>query len=164
MQRRVRNHIFDSGAYPQGDRAINPQRKRTAHEFYEWSQHQSSHSIHEGAYLDMLEAEERHMGTSSYPEGHPRRAQAMSGLPRGPLVHPDAGATVREPPARGGIPPGIDPERLLRTGAGQKVPVRVNRFGDTCAHCKQPVGPGEGRRQREFGRWVTVHHPACPNC
>jgi hypothetical protein len=81
MQRRIRHNIFASGAYPYGEKQLNPKRKETAHEYSEWTKTQASHSINDGAYRDMLEAEERHLGTTSYPPGHPRREEAIRGYP-----------------------------------------------------------------------------------
>jgi hypothetical protein len=158
MHRRIRNEIFDTGGYPYGDRRVNPQRKRTAYDYHEWARKQKSHSINEGSYLDMLESEERHIGQTSYPAGHPRRERAVSGLPSGPEVSPDAGPTR---PAEGA--PSSNMDRLLRSGANDRVPVRPNRFTAQCANCGGEVAPGEGRMERQPTQWITVHHPSCPS-
>lgn len=155
-QRRVRNDIFESGAYPYGDKRVNPQRKRTAYEYHEWTKTQQSHQADEGAYRDMLEAEERHMGQSSYPPGHPRREAAMSGLPD---VHiPEA----RSSESGRGFP-NTNLERLMHSGAYDQEPVRPNRFTTTCDKCGEKMLPGEGRMEREPTRWISVHHPRCPS-
>jgi hypothetical protein len=160
QERARRNNFFDVGAWPKGDRPINPKMKRTAYEYFEWtrSREANPHHIQEGAYLGMLEREEAAMGYSSYPQGHPRRYAALHG------ISPGAAPPGHREPSRGFSESFSGPmEELVQRAAGDQAPVRVNRMTETCARCHKLVQPGEGRMEREASGWVTYHHPECPD-
>jgi hypothetical protein len=171
--RRIRNNIFASGAYPYGERRINPARKQTAHEYDQWTKTQQSHSIHEGAYRDMLEAEERNLGQTSYPEGNPRRETAIRGHKAGRTVK-DVIASQEErlnprapesAPERTGTGFGESPPAARpKVGVTEpEEPVRVNRFRAKCASCGEDILVGQGKMVRQPTRWTTVHNPKCPS-
>jgi hypothetical protein len=156
-ERTRRNRFYDVGAHPKGDYQLNPKRLRTAYEYQQWSTSQKTHHINEGAYLDMLEREEREMGTTSYPQGHPRRHAALHGIPSG--SYPFAPRGPSEPVSE---PARTPRQELINAAAGDRAPIRANRFAATCATCGRNVPPGEGRIERQATGYVTVHHPVCP--
>ena len=170
QSRRIRHNIFAAGAYPYGEKRINPARKETAYDYDTWSKTQQSHSIHEGALRDQLEAEERALGQSSYPEGHPRREGAIRGYKAGRTVkdviasqegrlNPQAQAPGRAGTGFGDAPPA---PRTKGEITEPEEPVRVNRFRAKCASCGEDILVGQGKMVRQPTRWVTVHNPKCP--
>jgi hypothetical protein len=126
--------------------------KRTAYEFSQWARRQKVHHVQEGGYLGMLEREERLTGQSSYPEGHPRRENALSGAQ--PPLPPAARRGASEAPS-GGLSP---QEEIVRKASGPAAPIRANRFAVPCARGDGVVQPGEGRMERTATEWVTVHN------
>jgi hypothetical protein len=158
-ERGRRHDLFASGAYPYGEKQLNPKRKETAYEYTQWAATQKSHSIQEGSYRDMLESEERRIGQTSYPPGHPRREAAVTG--REPLPPGSRSPEAPERPPEGfGSSEGTVPA-AVRT-PGLQAAVRPNRFKASCANCGETVLPGEGRMERQPEGWVAVHNPKCP--
>lgn len=148
---RIRNSFMDAGSQPFGDKAINPKAKRTAHDYYRWMRNRPS-SIHRdaGSYLGMLEREEHILGTTSYPEGHPRREHVEAGryYPQGLPLPPEAQRRPQESPAD---------ELRKSASAALTGKQRVNTVGGTCVGCGNSVGPGEGYIVRRSSGYGVVH-------